>query len=346
MENAPRETEERLPVSRDLATVTAEIKDLFAKARTVALAFIVEIGRRLKEAKAMLPHGEFGGWLKDNFDLSASTAGNYMRLFEEYGSDQLTLFGAVSNSQSIGNLPYTKALQLLAVPAEEREAFAERVDAENISVSELKAAIAEKTRAERERDDAIREREEAKNRQKELEQATAHAEIARVAAEARAKDAEALAGKVSELEAALAKAKESAKKAKEALKAAKEDPEIPVETMLKLKLEAEESAKKEAEAKAEERLSEIRAELDKSLAEAKSAKQAELEARERVVELQKKMQMSSPLVAEFKAGFETLQDGAARLRDLLGRIRAENPETGEKLAAALRAFAGEIGKAV
>lgn len=90
----------------------------------------------------------------------------------------------------------------------------------------------------------------------------------------------------------------------------------------------------------------VRAELEKALEEAKNAKQAELEARERVMELQKKMQMSSPLVAEFKAGFETLQDVAARLLDLLGKIRAENPETGGRLAGAMVQFGSSLIEAV
>ena len=43
------------------------------------------------------------------------------RLAAEYGDAQVSLFGA--NSQALADLPYTKALQLLAVPEEERAAL-------------------------------------------------------------------------------------------------------------------------------------------------------------------------------------------------------------------------------
>lgn len=337
-------------VCRNLSTVTAEIKDLFARARTVALAFIVEIGRRLQEAKAMMPHGAFGGWLKENFDLSASTAGNYMRLFEEYGSEQLTLFGAISNSQSIGNLPYTKALQLLAVPAEEREDFAREVDAENLSVSELKEAIRAREAAENETREILRAKNESEARQKELEQAVAHAEIARVAAEQRAARAAESEEAVKALEEALAREKERVKKAKDALAKAKQNPEIPVETLLRLKTEAEEKARAETEAEIAAKLKEARAEAEAAKAErdaaltaAKTAEQAELAARNRVTDLQKEIRMANPLVAEFRAGFETLQDTATHLRSLIARLRETDADTADKLCAALAAFAEKYG---
>lgn len=38
----------------------------------------IETGRDLIEAKTLLPHGEFGAWLKDNFNWSESTAQNFM----------------------------------------------------------------------------------------------------------------------------------------------------------------------------------------------------------------------------------------------------------------------------
>ena len=41
-----------------------------------------------------------------------------MKLFEEYGSSQLSFFSFNSNSQTFANLPYSKALALLSVPEE------------------------------------------------------------------------------------------------------------------------------------------------------------------------------------------------------------------------------------
>lgn len=341
MENAIEVKQENMPV-REISVITAEIKDLFAKARTVALAFIVEIGRRLKEVKTMMPHGGFGVWLKENFDLSQSTAGNYMRLFEEYGSDQLTLFGAVSNSQSIGNLPYTKALQLLAVPAEEREEFARQVDAENISVSKLKEAIRAREDAEREMQKAFAERNEAQKRQKELEQAVAHAEITREAAQRRAEEAEEKAAKVKELETALAKAKENAASLREKLQKAEKDPQIPKETLEKIRAEAEAAARTEAGTAARETLEKERQRASLAESEAVAAKLSEQMARERLEEAEKRLKTASPEVTAFKVLFDAMQGTAAKLRAMIGNIRENDPETADKLSAALKAFAAGL----
>ena len=130
--------------AREIGVITAEIKDLCKQAQTMALLYAVEIGRRLKEAKEVLPYGAWGEWLKCEVEFSQSTATNFMRLYEEYGASQISIFGASVDSQTFANLPYSKALQLLAVPKEEREAFAEEVGAEELSVRELKKAIEER----------------------------------------------------------------------------------------------------------------------------------------------------------------------------------------------------------
>ena len=141
--------------ARTVEAVTLEIKTLHHQAQQAMLTYAIEIGRRLIEVKELLPHGEWGNYLKTQVEYSQSTANNFMRLFEEYGSAQNSIFGAEPNSQSLGNLPYTKALALIAIPSEEREEFAEKHDVENISTRELK--------------EVIRERDEEKKRSEELE---------------------------------------------------------------------------------------------------------------------------------------------------------------------------------
>ncbi len=141
-------------MDNNLTTVTAE-SDIAARTpdiiaaeiRTLTgsvLSGILEIGRRFTEAKKLLPHGDFGNWVRGETGYSMSTANNFMRLYSEYGADQGSLFGTSANSQTIGNLSYSKALALLEVPAEEREDFAQEVGAEGLSVRELKAAIRER----------------------------------------------------------------------------------------------------------------------------------------------------------------------------------------------------------
>ena len=110
--------------------IAAEIGVIKGQTRDAILRSSVEIGRRLVEAKALLPHGEWGNWLLESVDYSQSTANNLMRIYEEYG-----------NSQALGNLSYTKALALLGVPADEREQFATEHDAEHVSARELQAIV-------------------------------------------------------------------------------------------------------------------------------------------------------------------------------------------------------------
>lgn len=126
-----------LTTTRTPEVIAAEVRALTA----TVLTNVIEIGRRFAEAKAMLPHGEFGAWLEESTGYSQRTANNFMRLFEAYGDQQASLFGTSANSQTFANLPYSKALALLSVPEEEREAFAQEVDAEGISLRELKEKI-------------------------------------------------------------------------------------------------------------------------------------------------------------------------------------------------------------
>ena len=58
------------PPPRTVETVTLEIRTLQHQAQGIILNYAIEIGRRLEEAKAMLPHGEWGAWLKRELDFS------------------------------------------------------------------------------------------------------------------------------------------------------------------------------------------------------------------------------------------------------------------------------------
>ena len=112
------------------------------------------------EAKEMLPYGTFGTWIKENTGYSTSTANNFMRLFQEYGSPQGCLFGAQVECQTFGKLSYSKALALLSVPAEEREKFVEEHDVADMSTRELQQAIKERDEARKKAEDLEKAMEE------------------------------------------------------------------------------------------------------------------------------------------------------------------------------------------
>jgi len=118
--------------------IATEIGSIKGQTRDFVLHSSVEIGRRLIEAKELVPHGQWGEWLKENVDYSQSTANNLMSLYREYGD----------KSQSLGNLSYTKALALLGVPDAEREQFVAENDVDNLSAKELQQVIKDKQKLE------------------------------------------------------------------------------------------------------------------------------------------------------------------------------------------------------
>ena len=133
---------------RTVETVTLEIRTLQRQAQQIMLGYAVEIGRRLEEVKAILPHGQWGDYLKNEVDYSQSTANNFMRIYREYGAAQQSLFGGEAKSQAFANLTYTKALRLLAIPdEEEREQFMAEHDVGNMSNRELDKALKEREEA-------------------------------------------------------------------------------------------------------------------------------------------------------------------------------------------------------
>lgn len=126
-----------------LQQLAVEIITFDRQAKITAVSCAIEIGERLLEAKDLVPHGEWGKWLKENVNYSQSTANNLMRLYKEYGNNQGSLFTTVTNSQAIMNLDVSKALALTVLPPEEREEFVAEHDVEQMSTRDLKEALQE-----------------------------------------------------------------------------------------------------------------------------------------------------------------------------------------------------------
>lgn len=320
---------------RDIEVITAEIKDLCSQAKTMALLYVVEIGRRLKEAKEALPYGQWGDWLKNEVEFSQSTATNYMRLFDEYGSSQISIFGASVDSQTFAKLPYSKALQLLAVPTAERETFANEVGVEDLSVSQLKQAIEERNKA-------VREAQEAQERENALAESLAEAERAAKDATKKAEETERLRAELEKKQAEVDSAKKKAESLKKLLKTAEENPTISKETLDKIRREAQEAAKQEAETASNKELETIKNQMEAAQANEEAAKKAERQALQRLEETEKRLKTASPEVTAFKTLFDTMQDTASKCRGMIEKIRTSDPEMAEKLTKALKAFGASL----
>lgn len=153
--------------SRTPGLIAAEINKIKEDTRRVLIYNSIEIGRKLVEAKELVPHGEWGSWLETEVNYSKSTANNLMKVFEEYGSEQISLLGDNLKSQAFGNLTYSQAVLLLGVPGEEREKFVEENNVDEMSTRELKKAIEDLKRAENEKQRALKEKEAAEKRAEE-----------------------------------------------------------------------------------------------------------------------------------------------------------------------------------
>ena len=132
---------------RDIDVITEEIN--FYKQQ--AGMAILEIGKRLVEAKAQLSHGEWLPWLEKKVEFSERSAQQYIRLWKEYGK-----------SATVADLGVRKALVLLALPDTERDSFAgekhevngEEKTAAEMTVKELEKAVAERNTAREEAEQA------------------------------------------------------------------------------------------------------------------------------------------------------------------------------------------------
>lgn len=310
--------------------IGSEIRSLTNQAKSVTLWFGIEIGRRLCEAKELVGHGNWLGYLESETEFSQSTANRFMTVFKEYGSAQSSLFGAESNYPALNNLSISNALRLLAVPAEEREEFAETNDVEHMSSRELDKLLKEKQEAEK----------RAKTAEDALEEATEGSALA-----------------MAELEEKLAAAREKASDAKKRgdelkkrLAAAKEELEElknrPVEVAVEVDTEAVEKAKAETAAEYTKKIEKLEASLaaakekSKKLADKADKAAAELAAAE------KKAQLANPETAVFKELFEQAQVSFNRLSGCLIKIRASDPTTAEKLSAAVNALVTKMQEAV
>lgn len=326
-ESAPVETE------RGIEAITEEI--IFYK--NVGGQAVIEIGRRLTEAKAQLKHGEWLPWLREKVEFSETSAQNFMRIAREYG-----------NTHLVGDLGASKALVLLALPASERENFASEkhlVNGEEKSVSEM---------SKRELEEAIRQRKLAElkaaetarelDRQKE---ATAEAEAA---AEKAQEAAEAARAEVEDAKSISLAAQERTAELERELKALREKPvDVAVQTV---DASAEQIAA--AVAKKAEELKAAEAQRDEARKAVENAEAGRKAAEEQAAALRAELEkarksaaaMDNKALAEFGVLFRQAQETVNRLTELAGELDEENrPKVYRALGALRNMIAEKAGEA-
>ena len=344
---------------RDIETVTAEIVTIHNHTQRMMLTGAIEIGRRLVEAKAMVPHGEWGRYLEERVSYSVSTANNLMKLYQEYGDNQASLFDNFANSQTFQNLTYTKALAMLALPADLRQTFAEENDVENLSTREVQAKVqeelealrADKEQAEKKLDEAcenndiLRQRLEDARREAEDMKETVEGAESRIE-QARASAAAAL-EKAAELEKQLAAAKEKEKKAKDALKQAKEHPEIPDAVMEEMRQQVAADAAAKATEDLQKQLAAAKDEAAAATKAKQEAEEAEHKTREKLAAAERAAKMQNPDVAVFQSLYIQLQETWNRTVGAYNKVKQVDDTSAanckKALEAAIAKFGSDIG---
>lgn len=133
-------------IADEINAIKTETSGILNAAYSYARRSCFEIGKRLEEAKAMLPHGEWGAWLETNFEYSESTAGNLMRIYREFGGEQINLLTGKSDMETFEGLSQSQLVELFALPKHTRAEFVEehREELEDgMSIREMRELIKE-----------------------------------------------------------------------------------------------------------------------------------------------------------------------------------------------------------
>lgn len=289
---------------RTIEAITGDILEAQRKGGEAVLT----IGRCLIEAKDMLRHGEWLPWLAEKVGYSEKTAQNFMRLAREF-----------SNPQAIADLGATKALKLLALPAEEREQFVAEHDVIDMTTRQLEAAIKERDEARAHAQQAEQERSEAQQSAQKLQE-TLHDVL-----EDRSDAYQRLEQLTEELDELKAR-----------------PVEVAVETVVDQ--EAIDQARDEARAEMQAKLDKAREQQKKAEAAAKLAEtmfqDAERARKNAVLAADEDM-------ATFKVLFQQAQENANKMRGFLLKFRERKDPTAAKVAErALKALAEAIGRCV
>ena len=284
-----------MPVAaeRTIETIEGEIQVL--KSQTAQN--IVEIGKRLIEAKGMLQHGQWQPWLEHNAQFSYRTAARFMQVAERF-----------ANVSALAGLEASKVYALLDVAPDQLEGFVEQNDVENLSARQLQDAVKAQKAAEARVAQLAMDLEDAKTKAKaEKDEAVKAAE----------KEGEGkLRAAVTEKSKAMRDLREAERKLKELQDTDEKGGEASAELM-----------------EAQEKVRQLEEDLKKAQEGGKIPDDVEAElARLRQIE----KAAPSAEVIRVREGYERLVQEFDRVLALLGEAAAANPEAGRKYAAAIR----------
>lgn len=318
---------------RTLPVIASEIHQIERTVFGVAMDGAIQIGLKLQEAKAMTPAGEWVKWLDENLNYSKRQAYNFMEIADNYGDKNSPYF----NLQTSANLSISKALELLRLPEETVESFAEEHDIESETVKSLREEIAkikaEKEAAERKADTLDHNNDDIRKEMSHLQGKLAESvtqeefdqmqEVAQAKLQGLTEELNEARAASAEIQAKLDKAKEDLKKQKakqKELEAAK-DEEVQ-KSIEEAKTDIVKKAKDEAHA-------EFVADLEQN---AKDIKQLQEEIEHLEAD---KAKLSNTALLEFKVLADQFQDVYWKMNEIITEQNEKNPALGAKLQGAL-----------
>lgn len=148
-ENIPEvaETDEQ-----KLARLATEIRTIQVQTKVVVQNAVLEIGKRLTQAKATVAHGMWGQWLKTAVDYSERTAQMLMSAYERFGGTEQKLFGPQIDPELVAQLSRSQMFALMSIKDED-----DCIEFMNEHKEELPSM------SKRELEQAIKERDQARN---------------------------------------------------------------------------------------------------------------------------------------------------------------------------------------
>ena len=369
-------------ITRSAAVIAAEINEIKSRTfgileaeTTYAKRSCFEIGKRLEEAKASIPHGEWGDWLENNVSYSVSTANDLMRIYREFGNEQIDMITGKSDAEVFEGLSQSQMVALFALPKADRAAFVEEhreeLESGELSTRKLKEEIKRLNEVIEQKDKEIYDNDqsygELVTQKKAAELVAKEAEEKAVKAEARAEDLqirieeleqakpieatavekvfeptpeqieEIRAAAIKETEGKLAKDAEKKQKELDKLRAAASKAQAEVDK-LKEKIKTAGEADEKMISELEGKLAAAQTELDTKVKEAVAAAQAEADKKVRQLTAQ-----SDPRAAKVSYCLEAISRAMADINGVIVAMNGEKPGSGDNLrgkceAAMLRLF--------
>lgn len=348
-------------IAQEINLIKSQTYGILEAAHSYAKRSCFEIGKRLEEAKAAVGHGNWGEWLESNVGYSVSTANDLMRIYREFGNDQIDMLTGKSDAETFEGLSQSQMVALFSLPKAMRAEFVEEhrdeLESGDMSTRKMKEEIKRLNEIIEQKDKEIRDNDDSYGElviQKKAAEALAKEASERAdAAEAKASDLQLRFDELNEKPLETTKVTETVyepapEQIEEIKAAAVKDAE---KKLAKAQAEVDKLKEKikTAGAADEKKISDLESKLAAKDAEAEAKIKAAVE--EATAEAKKQVRQltaqSDPRAAKITYYLETISRAMADINSVITTLNGEKPGSGDqiraKCEAALLKLAGTYG---